>query len=270
MGAMARIRTLLALGLSASTALHGVAVHAASLRACAHPAAQPMSWEYQGQLYGVCVEVARRAFAAAGWTLEVSAEGPWARCQVLVERGQADAMVCAFDTPARREYAVVVKPALASNELALFVRRDSALRFDAWSDLSGLRIGVGHGVSLGVDVDRQLARYAQVDNALNEELNFRKLLLGRLDAVATAREAGEQLLHAQGCEQQVRALPHSLGATPLYLQVSRLSPAVAALPRVRDYLRRADYPAELQLLHRQQAELYRHQNPPRTPMPCGR
>lgn len=267
---MTRLRPLPALGLCALLAAFGAAAQPPSLSACAHPAAQPMSWEHQGQLHGVCVEMARRAFAAAGWTLNVNAVGPWSRCQALVERGQIDAMVCAFDTPARREYAVPVEPALASNESAVFVRQDSPVRFDSWADLTGLRIGVGHGVSLGAGVDQQLARYALVDNALSEELNLRKLMLGRLDAIATAREAGEQLLQALGCDQAVRALPRSLGAAPLYLQVSRLSPAVAALPGVRAYLQRPGYAAELSLLHRQQAELYRQQNPPRTTVACRR
>jgi polar amino acid transport system substrate-binding protein len=266
---MRRISLISLLCLSAALLPCDAMAQAPSLRACAHPAAQPMSWERQGRLHGVCVEVARRAFAAAGWTLDVSAVGPWSRCQALVERGQVDAMVCAFDTPARRQYAVAAEPALAANEIALFVRRDSPVRFDGWADLTGLRIGVGNGVSLGAAVDQQLARHAQVDNALNEELNLRKLLLGRLDAIATAREAGEQLL-AVGCEREVRALPRSLGVAPLYLQVSRLSPAVAALPGVRAYLQRPDYAAELQQLHRQQAQLYRQQNPPRASVNCER
>ena len=265
---MSRIRLQLILGLAASLGALVAWAQPPTLRACGHPAAQPMSWEHQGRLHGVCVEMAKRAFAAAGWALTVNDEGPWSRCQVLVERGQVDAMVCAFDTPARRAYAVAVEPALASNESALFVRRDSPVRFESWTDLSGLRIGVGHGVSLGTEVDRQLARHAQVDNALNEELNLRKLLRGRLDAIATAREAGDELLRTLGCEQEVRPLPRVLGAATLYLQVSRLSPAVAALPQLRDYLQRPEYAAELQQLHRQQAELYRRQNPPQTLVPC--
>lgn len=238
--------------------------------ACAHPAAQPMSWEHQGRMHGVCVELAQRAFAAAGWTLKVEAVGPWSRCQALVERGQVDVMACAYDTPARRAYAQALEPPLARNESVLFVRRDSPLRFESWADLQGQRVGVGHGVSLGADVDRQLAAYAQVDSALNEELNLRKLLLGRLDAVATAREAGEAMLQSMGCAEQVRMLPRALGGAPLYLQLSRGSPAVAAMPLLRAYLQRPAYAAELAQLHRQQAELYRTQNPPRAPEPCGR
>lgn len=241
-----------------------------TLSACGHPAAQPMSWEHRGRMQGVCVEVARRAFAAAGLTLRVDAVGPWSRCQALVERGQVDVMVCAFDTPARRAYAQVLEPALASNESALFVRRDSPLRFDDWADLAGLRVGVGHGVSLGAEVDRQLALHARVDNALTEELNLRKLLLGRLDAVATAREAGEALIRSLGCDTVVRALPRPLGAAPLHLQVSRRSAAIAALPQLRSYLQRPGYGGELMQLHREQAERYRTQNPPPEAEPCGR
>jgi polar amino acid transport system substrate-binding protein len=266
---MTRCCLLLALSLSASLAAAPASAEP-RLRACAHPAAQPMSWEQQGRLHGVCVEVARRAFAAAGWALAVEAVGPWSRCQALVERGEVDVMVCAFDTPKRREYALAVEPALARNEGAIFVRRDNPLRFEGWSDLAGLRIGVGLGVSLGAEVDQQLARHALVDNALSEELNLRKLLLGRLDAVATARESGEQLLRAVGCEQQVRVLPRGLGAAGLYLQISRRSPGVAAAAQVQDYLQRPGYAAELGQLHREQAELYRQQNPPRELGRCGR
>jgi polar amino acid transport system substrate-binding protein len=260
---------LLALSLSAVLAAAPASAER-RLRGCAHPAAQPMSWEQQGRLHGVCVEVARRAFAAAGWTLAVEPVGPWARCQALVERAEVDVMVCAFDNPKRREYALVVEPALARNEGAIFVRRDNPLRFESWSDLAGLRIGVGLGVSLGAEVDQQLARHALVDNALSEELNLRKLLLGRLDAVATAREAGEQLLRAVGCEQEVRALPRGLGAAGLHLQISRRSAGVSAAAQVREYLLQPGYAAELEQLHRQQAELYRLQNPPREIGRCTR
>ncbi|HEY0953851.1 MAG TPA: transporter substrate-binding domain-containing protein [Roseateles sp.] len=262
-------RPLLALLGLAAVLTAGAAAADAPVRACAHPAAQPMSWVHQGRPHGVCVEAAKRAFSAAGLVLQVDDVGPWSRCQALVERGQVDALVCAFDTPRRREYAVVVEPALARNEAALFVRRDSPLRFERWPDLTGLRIGVGHGVSLGNEVDQQLARHALVDNALSETMNLRKLLAGRLDAVATAREAGEQMLRARGCEQQVRVLPRTLGGAPLYLQISRQSPVLAeALPRIRAYLQRPEYAAELQQLHGQQAELYRSQNPSQARPSC--
>lgn len=264
---MTRTRLLLALCLSALLAAPASAER--RLRACAHPAAQPMSWEQRGRMHGVCVEMARRAFAAVGWTLEVQAVGPWARCQALVERGDVDVMACAFDNPRRREYALVVEPALARNEAALFVRRDSPLRFEGWTDLAGLRVGVSRGVSFGAEVDRQLAQHALLDNALSEDLNLRKLLLGRLDAVVTAREAGLQLLRALGCEQDMRVLPRGLGADSLHLLISRRSPVTAMAAQLGDYMQQAGYPAALQQLHRQQAELYRQQNPPPAAGKCA-
>lgn len=267
---MGRGRWSSLLGLPLLLLAAGAALAQPVLRACAHPAAQPMSWEYRGEMHGVCVEMARRAFAAAGWVLRTEAVGPWSRCQAMVEQGQVDVIVCAFDNPRRRQYAVAMEPALARNEGALFVRRDSPLKFEGWNDLAGLRVGVGHGVSLGAEVDQQLARHASVDNALTEELNMRKLLLGRLDAVATAREAGEQLLQALGCSAQVRVLPRGLGEAPLYLHMSRRSPALEALPKAASYLLRPDYPAELQRLQRQQAELFHRQSPPRVLPECQR
>ncbi|MDC8770633.1 substrate-binding periplasmic protein [Roseateles albus] len=220
----------------------------AVVRACGHPAAPPMSWDHEGQLIGVCVEAARRAFSAVGLTLKVEPPIPWARCQLMVENGEVDVNLCAFANDKRREYAVMVEPPIGHNEAVLIVRRDSSLVYKSWADLKGLRIGMGRGVSFGSDFDNYLAQHARLDIALSEARNLQKLTLGRLDAVITARLAGQQLIRSMGCEGQLRLLPAQVTEGRLLMQMSKHSKHLAVLPQLTAFLKR---PAQVEWLQAQ-------------------
>lgn len=232
------------------------AAAADTITGCGHPAYPPWNWEHQGQIVGTCAEVARQAFAAAGLRLKLDYVGPWARCQALVERGEVDVNICAFDNARRREHSVIVEPAMGRNEAAIFVRRGSPLRFEQWEDLSGLRVGMVHGVSLGTAFDDFLQRHTQLDRALSETLNMRKLAAGRLDAVATGRELGLLTLAVNDCAAHIEARSTAVLVGELFIQMSKRSAHLATLPKVRAWLQRPEYKALLPQLHKQHAELY--------------
>ena len=232
------------------------AASAHTLSGCGHHAYPPWNWEHQGQIIGTCADVARRAFAAAGLTLKLDHVGPWARCQALIERGDVDVNICAFDSPKRRETSVIVEAAMGRNEAAIFVPRGSPLTFERWQDLQGLRVGMVHGVSLGAEFDTFLLQHTVIDRALSESLNMRKLLAGRLDAVATGRELGQLTLSVLGCQHKIQALPQAVLVGELFIQMSKRSPHLAALPKVQAFLQRPDYKTLLTQLHRHYTGLY--------------
>lgn len=240
------------------------------LRACGHPAAPPMSWEHEGQLVGVCVEAARRAFSALGLALKVEPAGPWGRCQLMVESGEVDVNLCGFATDKRREYAVMVNPPVGRNEAVLIVRRDSSLVYKSWADLHGLRIGIGRGVSFGSEFDSYLARHARVDVALSETHNLQKLALDRLDAVITARIAGQQLLRTMGCEGQLRVLPGQVVEGDLFMQMSKRSKHLDVLPQLSAFLRQPAQLAWLREQHLRLEAMHDQLHPPPQTERCGR
>ena len=224
--------------------------------ACGHPAYPPWNWASKGRIVGTCAEVAQRAFAHAGLSLRVLDAGPWARCQAMVERGEIDVNICAFDNARRREYSVVIPVPMGRNEAAVFVRRESPLRFERWADLADVRLGMVHGVSLGTEFDQFVRENAKLDQALTEEHNMRKLLAGRVDAVATGRELGVLTLRMLGCTDEVRQLPQSILVGELFIQMSKRSPHVHALGKVQAYLERPDYPTLRERLHRRYTQVY--------------
>lgn len=240
------------------------------VRACGHPAAPPMSWDQDGHLVGVCVEAARRAFSAVGLALQVEPPGPWGRCQRMVETGEVDLNLCGFANDRRREYAVMVEPPVGHNEAVLIVRRDSVLAYKSWADLNGLRIGMGRGVSFGAEFDAYLAQHTQLDMALSESHNLQKLVLERLDAVVTARHAGQQQIRAMGCERQLRVLPGKVVEGPLFMQMSKRSRHLGVLPQLTAFLK---LPAQIDWLQGQQARFeakYAQLHPPAQAKLCGR
>ncbi|MCU7374060.1 transporter substrate-binding domain-containing protein [Paucibacter sp. O1-1] len=240
------------------------------VRACGHPAAPPMSWDHEGQLIGVCVDAARQAFSAVGLALQVEPPGPWGRCQLMVETGEVDLNLCGFATDKRREYAVMVEPPVGRNEAVLIVRRNSHLVYKSWADLKGLRIGMGRGVSFGSEFDSYLAQHARLDIAISETHNLQKLALDRLDAVITARIAGQQLIRNMGCEGQLRVLPGKVIEGQLFMQMSKRSKHLAVLPQLSSFLKQ---PAQVAWLQAQQQALetrYAQLHPATQAEFCGR
>lgn len=261
---------LLLICLSASAWADDSAGSPPVLRACGHPAAPPMSWDQDGKLTGVCVAAARRAFAAVGLALQVEPPIPWARCLRMVETGEIDVNLCGFSNEKRLEHAVMVEPPVGHNEAVLIVRRDSTLVYKSRADLDGLRIGMGRGVSFGAEFDAYLAQHAQLDIALSETHNLQKLLLDRLDAVITARLAGQQLIRNMGCESQLRLLPGKVVEGPLFMQMSKRSQHLGVLPQLTAFLKQ---PAQVEWLQGQQARFearYAQLHPPAQTKLCGR
>ncbi len=77
----------------------------------------------------------------------------------------------------------------------------------------------------------------------------------------TGRELGLLTLKVLGCEHEVRAMPQPAVVGDIYMQVSKRSPHLTALPKVSAFLRQSGYPALLRSLHAQQGELYAAQHP---------
>lgn len=267
---MLRASLLLLMCLSAGAWAQNSAAAQPVVRACGHPAAPPMSWDQDGRLSGVCVDAARRAFSAVGLALQVEPPVPWARCLRMVETGEVDVNLCGFVNEKRLEHAVMVEPPIGSNEAVLIVRRDSTLVYKSRADLDGLRIGMGRGVSFGAEFDTYLAQHAQLDVALSETHNLQKLLLDRLDAVITARLAGQQLIRSMGCESQVRLLSGKVVEGPMFMQMSKRSKHLGVLPQLSAFMKQ---PAQIEWLQGQQARVeasYARLYPPAQTKLCER
>lgn len=152
---------------------------------------------------GYVVQLIRAALASVG--LEARFEFmPWARAMSLLHDGKVTAVAPAYRT-ADREIECDLSAPFPGGPLALFALTNNARHWDDLRDLAGLRIGVVRGYAHTQAFDA--AAFLRKEPANDETANLRKLLAGRIDAMAADRNVVRFLLR--------RDLPDLPGLTDL-------------------------------------------------------
>ena len=154
-------------------------------------------------------EIVAAACARAG--IECSYDiYPWRRAQELMKSGQADGMMVIGRNP-KREAWIRFTPPHFRTEYGVFVHADNALQLTDPVQLAGLRIGVfapSNTATQLATIGRELTEAGHqaidVDGRPDDAAGFRKLAVGRLDAVYSNRDRGYMILEAEGLADKVR------------------------------------------------------------------
>ena len=178
-------------------------------------------------------ELARRV----GRRLEI-VDCPYKRCLRLMETGQADLIIGVIQTREREAYMQFLRTPHRRNsaDRVFYVRAGEADRIKRYSDLYGLRIGVTNG---GVyfqrfDDDARLDKDIAPDN----NSNFRKLLLHRVDAVVIAEDQAAALRSEMHLESQLEPAQLRIpDPSTRSVAVSRRSKAMALMPQFEQAMR---------------------------------
>ena len=135
---------------------------------------------------------------------------PWRRAQELMKSGEADGMIV-IGRNAVREQWIRFTPPHFRTEYGIFVSADNPIQLDDLGGLSELRIGVfapsNTATQLGRISDEIVSRgLAPIDikQRPDDPSGFRKLAVGRLDAVYSNRDRGYMILQAEGLQDKVR------------------------------------------------------------------
>ena len=163
---------------------------------------------------GYAAEVARQAFARVGIEAEVVFL-PWKRTMEDTRTGRFHAFLPAYFSSQRMRDFVFSAP-FAGGELAFMVRKNSTLAYKTLRDLEGRLIGVVRGYDNTPAVDS--ADFLTKEEAVDDEMNLRMLLSGRLDmAVADVNVANYIVSRRLGRPGAIRPLTPTLGERLLYL-----------------------------------------------------
>lgn len=135
---------------------------------------------------------------------------PWRRAQALMKSGEADGMMVIGRNP-KREGWIRFTPPHFRTEYGIFVHADDPLQFENTSQLAGLRIGVFAPSNTATQlstISRELSEAGHqaivIEGRPDDASGFRKLAVGRLDAVYSNRDRGFMILKAEGPEDEVR------------------------------------------------------------------
>lgn len=216
-------------------------LQAAGLRLAFNTLEPWKQYDAAGRASGAYTEIARELARRLDLQLEI-VDCPLKRCLAMLAGGRADLAVGLQRSPERDAYlAFLATPyRLHSADKVFYLRREEAGRLARYDDLLGLRLGVKLGSELfdRFDADPRLDKQAVPENATN----FRKLLAGRVDAVALAEDQGEFLLATLGLAGKVAKAPYrESDGSPRSVALARSSP---------HYLRLAEFEAAMAAMRR--------------------
>jgi polar amino acid transport system substrate-binding protein len=154
---------------------------------------EPWKTTTAGEYGGAYTEIVRELAHRVGAPLTIVG-CPLKRCLVMLEHGEADLFIGLKSSAQRREYLYFLRTPyrLRGSDKVFYVRKGQAAMLRKYDDLQKLRIGVKNGAE-------NFARFS-ADESLNKieakdlATNFKKLVLGRLDAVIASEDQGEAVL----------------------------------------------------------------------------
>lgn len=199
----------------------------------------PFNYAVDGKLRGISADIMVELFKRTGSDQRRSDIEllPWARGYNLTLRKKNCALFSTTRTEERERLFKWVGP-FAKTEVGLTARKDRKLSVTSPSDLSGLRIGV-----VKDDIGQQLLKAAKVpdvrlDVVLSNDLNYKKFIAGRIDAIAYETAATKFGLKSFGEKLNDYEMVYQLKQGDLYLALNPQTPdaAVAELQSAFDLM----------------------------------
>lgn len=138
---------------------------------------------------GSIVELTRRAFAVQGHTVQIDFL-PWARVRAALRQGQYQGALALWPKEIKEEQLIASRP-LFYSELGLFVRQGDPLQFTELRQLAGEKLGLVRGYGYPQHI---LDAGLQLEEAVDDISNLRKLKARRFDLVLLERRVGEHLI----------------------------------------------------------------------------
>jgi polar amino acid transport system substrate-binding protein len=148
------------------------------------------------QVTGFSVEVVGAVLKRMDVETQIIGAYPWKRAISTLEVGNADALCSANFTPAREIFARYPDEALIESPWLIWTRGGDVI--NSIGDLKGKRIGVVLGYSYTEAFWTYIETYCHVERVFKDEINFKKLVGGRLDAVVAEYGNGHHIVESLG------------------------------------------------------------------------
>jgi polar amino acid transport system substrate-binding protein len=172
---------------------------------------------------GIVAQIMKRVAVELGINLNFR-QAPFARRMNWIATGEIDIMGGLLKTQAREAYIYYISPPYVKrNRKVFYVRKGEEDRIREYADLHGLNIGtkIGSRYFPRFDADPTLHKEA----VSSVELNFKKLVAGRLDAVIYSNRSGFMKVQEMGLVDRIGQAQYVYKEkNPVYIGISRQSP----------------------------------------------
>ena len=227
-----RRAALLALGCSVAPAMPSLASASIDARAGKSAALRMAMTEfppYTGTDLpggGTAAWVTRAVLARQGLEMHLSVR-PWARALSETQEGIFDGLIGVWRNPDREHALLFPKPLGITNQIGFMARVGTSISVNDLRQLRGLTIGVVNGYANPPAVEEA---QLQLEPAVDDLRNLRKLLIGRIDLALIDKGVARYLLRTQLTSglAKLRWLEPAVTEMPLYTALSRRSTEVQA------------------------------------------
>jgi polar amino acid transport system substrate-binding protein len=155
---------------------------------------EPFNYDIGGVVSGPTADIIRRVCSEMKITCTFNLL-PWRRAQDEVAQGIAQGLFT-IGWNEERAKTLYFSPALMNTEYGFFVRNDNQLKFKQPVDVKGYTVGVfgPSNTSFYLDKIKAEIKDLTIDMTPEDETAFKKLSLGRVDAVYSNRDVGNFLI----------------------------------------------------------------------------
>lgn len=181
---------------------------------------KPYSWEEHGEVVGLEIDLLNEALGKRMGVQLSHRVLPWARAQLEVELGHADAFVATLSEQ-RSQYADASTEALTRWELALYFKRGDP-RFAGITDVADLA-PFNIGSMLGNAWIKTNLRGMNVSYARNMELLPEMLMKGRIDVIPDSPLVMRRFLEEARYKDKIVEVPMPALNKPMFLYVGKKS-----------------------------------------------
>ena len=157
----------------------------------------PYTLQREGVVSGIAVDLLKEAGRRVGLDVTVKVM-PFARIVNELKRGAASPVVCAyaFSQTSEREVSMLFGTVpVSTTRYVLYAKSDARSAYTGVVALQGARIGVRLAFRVPAAIQQAAERGSlSLETVNDDEFNFRKLGLGRLDYVLTNEDVGETMI----------------------------------------------------------------------------
>jgi polar amino acid transport system substrate-binding protein len=183
----------------------------------------PFIYSDGNQVKGSIVEKVMDIFSRLGVAVIINIY-PIARGLLMVNNGDIDAYFSLKRTPERERDLLFTNEPLIRQSFVFFAKKESKIEWDGNIEtIKDYKIGVVSNTSYGNIFDGYIKNsiIVNTDKAQSFELNFKKLILGRIDLVINSYDVGKYLLEKLNAENEVIALFPPVEIINSYLAFTR-------------------------------------------------
>ncbi|MCB9480883.1 MAG: amino acid ABC transporter substrate-binding protein [Desulfobacteraceae bacterium] len=174
-----------------------------------------------GNLTGYSVELVRAVSGKMSVQNLSIKDYPWKRALHMVTTGEVDALFSANYSKEREEFAFYPKEPLIVSPWVVWVKEGSGIDFKTFDDLAGLNCGVVRGYSYTPEFWDFLKTKGRFSEVADDETNFKKLNVDRVDYTVSELGNGYQIINKLGIKGLVPILHTPIKEDGLYIMFNK-------------------------------------------------